>query len=45
MAATPPAPPRILLAGDANGRLHQLFKRVNSVRTSHSLLDRCAAGS
>ncbi|CAD6225179.1 unnamed protein product [Miscanthus lutarioriparius] len=42
MAATPPAPspPRILLAGDAHGRLHQLFKRVKSVATPstyHSL--------
>jgi hypothetical protein len=35
MAATPPtpAPPRILLAGDAHDRLHQLFKRVKSVMT------------
>ncbi|TVU09313.1 hypothetical protein EJB05_42777 [Eragrostis curvula] len=42
MAATPPAPPRILLAGDAHGRLHQLFKRVKSVNQStgpfHALL-------
>lgn len=38
MAATPPAPapPRILLAGDAHGRLHQLFKRVKSVATPSS---------
>ncbi|KAL6846334.1 hypothetical protein ACP4OV_023782 [Aristida adscensionis] len=40
MAAAPP--PRILLAGDALGRLHQLFKRVNSVNQStgpfHALL-------
>ncbi|KAM0892668.1 hypothetical protein ACQ4PT_025596 [Festuca glaucescens] len=33
-AAPPPAPPRILLAGDAHGRLHQLFKRVKSVNQS-----------
>ncbi|ONM54603.1 Zinc finger CCCH domain-containing protein 64 [Zea mays] len=44
MAATSPAPapPRILLAGDAHGRLHQLFKRVKSVNQStgpfHALL-------
>jgi hypothetical protein len=32
MAAAPsPAPPRILHAGDAHGRLHQLLKRVKSV--------------
>lgn len=39
MAATPPtpAPPRILLAGDAHGRLHQLFKRVKSVTTPSPL--------
>ncbi|KAL6599316.1 hypothetical protein ACP70R_045810 [Stipagrostis hirtigluma subsp. patula] len=40
MAATPP--PRILLAGDAHGRLHQLFKRVTLVNQStgpfHALL-------
>ncbi|RLN33556.1 zinc finger CCCH domain-containing protein 59 [Panicum miliaceum] len=44
MAATPPAPapPRVLLAGDPHGRLHQLFKRVKSVNQStgpfHALL-------
>uniref|UniRef100_A0A0D9XCZ1 C3H1-type domain-containing protein n=1 Tax=Leersia perrieri TaxID=77586 RepID=A0A0D9XCZ1_9ORYZ len=44
-AAASPSPatsPRILLAGDANGRLHQLFKRVTSVNQStgpfHALL-------
>ncbi|BAF24911.1 zinc finger CCCH domain-containing protein 59 isoform X1 [Oryza sativa Japonica Group] len=39
---SPATPPRILLAGDANGRLHQLFKRVTSVNQStgpfHALL-------